>query len=409
MTVNPTIAPLPVRLSYIGCWYKNDMYSHNCSKMVDSLRQCGMEVEVITSNCRCFKSAQKFTISQDDLINTNCAAIAIPHAPRNPGKSQGTLKRLAVKTLRLDIPLAVLRGFLYYKRARRTNIIHFDQVLEAFGCIPFFVLVALADRAGKKVVVTVHEIDPFQREHKNLNHFYNKCSEVLVYSEDMKQQIVALGVDPEKIKVIRYGSVISELLPVERTKYIYFGGHNIRRGKGYEELLRALAILKAKGTPILLTIYVGHGCNGVSEAHEAADRVGVSDMIEWREFYSGNELAEVYQRSKACLIPFTGGSARHPLSCAMVNATPVIATRAVDIPEYLGDLGIYVDGTAESIATAITEAETGEIDLDSIGRQLRAKAMAELDCQKIAERLSGMYTEISVRQTYSRSDPQSAA
>jgi hypothetical protein len=33
----------------------------------------------------------------------------------------------------------------------------------------------------------------------------------------------------------------------------------------------------------------------------------------------------------------------------MVNATPVIATRAVDIPEYLGELGIYVDGTAESI------------------------------------------------------------
>jgi hypothetical protein len=21
---------VPVRLAYIGCWYKNDMYSHNC-------------------------------------------------------------------------------------------------------------------------------------------------------------------------------------------------------------------------------------------------------------------------------------------------------------------------------------------------------------------------------------------
>lgn len=384
----------PVSLSYIGCWYKNDMYSHNCSKMVDSLRQCGMQVDVITSNCRCLTSAQKFTISKDELINTNCAAIAIPHAPRFPGKGQGMLKYLAVKWLRIDLPLATLRGFLYYKRARRANIIHFDQVLEAFGCIPFFVLVALADLFGKKVVVTVHEIDPFQRDHQGLNRMYNKCAEVLVYSEDMKQQIVALGVAPEKIKIIRYGAVIPELMPVERTKYIYFGGHNIRRGKGYEELLRALAILRSRGTPIPLTLYVGHGCNGVDEAHEAADRAGVSDMIEWREFYSGNELAEVYQRSKACIIPFTGGSARHPVSCAMVNATPVIATRVVDIPEYLGDLGIYVDGSGESIAEAIMRIETGQVDVRAIGGQLRAKAIAELDCLKIAEELSGMYSQI---------------
>ncbi len=386
----------PVSLSYIGCWYKNDMYSHNCSKMVDSLRQCGMQVDVVTSNCRCFSSAQKFAITEDELINTNCAAIAIPHAPRYPGKGQGTLKYLAAKYLRLDLPLATLRGFLYYKRARSANVIHFDQVLEAFGCIPFFILVALADVFHKKVVVTVHEIDPFQREHLGLNRLYNKCAEVLVYSEDMKRQLVSLGVNPEKIKTIRYGAVILELKSVERTKYIYFGGHNIRRGKGYEELLKALAILKTKEIRMPLTIYVGHGCNGLLEARDAADRAGVADMIEWREFYSGDELAEVYQRSKACIIPYTGGSARHPVSCAMVNATPVIATRAVDIPEYLGELGVYVDGSAESIADAIVRIEEGSLDIGSLGSQLRAKAIAELDNQKIAHELSGMYSKISV-------------
>lgn len=386
---------VPIKLSYIGCWYKNDMYSHNCSKMVDSLRQCGMQVDVVTSNCRCFSSAQRFVITEEELINTKCEAIAVPHAPKNPGKGQGTLKYLAVKGLRLDLPLATLRGLLYYNRARRANVIHFDQVLEAFGCIPFFIVVALADVFDRKVVVTVHEVDPFQREHKWLNRLYNKCAEVLVYSEDMKQQIVSLGVRPEKIKTIRYGAMIPQLMPGDRTKYVYFGGHNIRRGKGYEELLQALAILKARGVGIPLTIYVGHGCNGIEEAREAATRAGVSDMIEWREFYSGNELAEVYQRSKVCIIPFTGGSARHPVSCAMVNATPVIATRAVDIPEYLGDLGIYVDGSAASIAEAILRVESGAVDLASLGGQLRKKAIAELDCQKIAEELSSMYSQIS--------------
>jgi glycosyltransferase involved in cell wall biosynthesis len=353
-----------------------------------------MEVDVVTSNCRCFSSAQKFSVAKDELINGNCSLVAIPHAPREPGKKYGTLKYLAVKVLRLDLLLATVRGFLYYKRARRADVIHFDQVLEAFGCIPLFIVITLASLFGKRVVVTVHEIDPFQREHKWLNRMYNQCAEVFVFSDNMKKQVLALGASTENIKVIRYGAVIPDLVPTDRTQYLYFGGHFILRGKGYIELLEALALLKSKGLKVPLVIYVGYGCNGLAEAKELAIRKNVADMIQWQDFYSGEELAKVYQRSKACIIPFTGGSARHPLTCAMVNATPVIATRAADIPEYLGDLGIYVEGSAASIADAISEIESGRRTLGELGGKLRAKALVELDYSKIADELSREYSRI---------------
>src|SRR5579863_1575094 len=385
---------VPVRLAYVGCWYKNDMYSHNCSNLVDSLRSTGMTVDVITSNCRCFSSAQKFSIAKEELINGQCSPIAIPHAPRTPGKKHGLLKYWAVKILRLDLLSSTVRGFLFYNRARHADVIHFDQVLEAFGCIPLFILISLASCSGKKVVTTVHEIDPFQVRHKTFNRLYNECAEVLVYSENMKQQLIALGADADKIKVIRYGARIPELMSRERKPYIYFGGHNITRGKGFAELLDALVILKSRGPSIQLVIYVGYGCNGLEEAKQQAIRKNVADMIQWRDFYSADELADVYQRSKACIIPFTGGSARHPLTSAMVNATPVIATRAVDIPEYLGELGIYMDGSARSIADAITEVEAGSRDLRVLGEKLRARALAELDYSKIAQNLSGEYSRI---------------
>ncbi len=385
---------MPVQLAYIGCWYKNDMYSHNCSNLVDSLRGAGMTVDVITSNCRCFSSAQKFSIAKEELINGQCSPIAIPHAPRTPGKKHGLLKYWAVKILRLDLLSSTVRGFLFYNRARHADVIHFDQVLEAFGCIPLFILISLASRSGKKVVTTVHEIDPFQVRHKKFNRLYNKCAEVLAYSENMRQQLVALGADADKIKVIRYGARIPELVSRERNQYIYFGGHNIARGKGFAELLDALAILKSRRLAVHVVIYVGYGCNGLEEAKQQAIRKNVADMIQWQDFYSADELADVYQRSKACIIPFTGGSARHPLTSAMVNATPVIATRAVDIPEYLGDLGIYMDGSAISIADAITEVESGSRDLKVLGEKLRARALAELDYSKIAQDLSGEYSRI---------------
>jgi glycosyltransferase involved in cell wall biosynthesis len=118
-------------------------------------------------------------------------------------------------------------------------------------------------------------------------------------------------------------------------------------------------------------------------------------MIEWQDFYSGAELAAVYQRSKLASFHFSGGSARHPLTCAMVNATPVIASRAVDIPEYLGELGIYIDGSAASIVDAVTQVESGQHDLPVLGQRLRAKGLAELDYQKIAQSLSQEYLLIS--------------
>jgi len=385
---------VPVQLAYIGCWYKNDMYSHNCSNLVDSLRGAGMTVNVITSNCRCFSSAQRFSISKEELINRECSPIAIPHAPRTPGKKRGLLKYWAVKILRLDLLLATMRGFLYYRRARPADVIHFDQVLEAFGCIPLFILIYLASRSGKKVVASVHEIDPLQLRHRKFNRLYNKCAEVLVYSENMKRQIVTLGVAAEKIKVIRYGAHIPELRRTDRQHYIYFGGHNITHGKGYSELLDALATLKSINCNISLIIYVGYGCNGLDEAKRLAVRKGVSDMIQWQDFYSADELARVYQRSKACIVPFSAGSARHPLTSAMVNATPVIATGAVDIPEYLGNLGIYVDGSAASIADAITEIESGRRDLPGLGASLRARALSEFDYSKIAQDLSEEYSRI---------------
>lgn len=391
---NQTDQTTQVQLAYIGCWYKNDMYSHNCSNLVDSLRAAGTKVDVITSNCRCFSSAQKFSISKDELINEQCSPVAIPHAPRTPGKKHGLLKYWAVKILRLDLILATARGFLYYRRARQADVIHFDQVLEAFGCIPLFVLIYLARRSGKRLVVTVHEIDPFQLRHRRWNRLYNACAEVLVYSENMKKQIVELGVAAENIKVIRYGAKTPTLSQSDRKQYIYFGGHNILHGKGYPELLDALALLKSRHIKISLVIYVGYGCNGLEQAKQLAVRKNVSDMIEWQDFYSAEDLAKVYQRSKACIIPFTGGSARHPLTSALMNATPVIATRAVDIPEYLGDLGIYVDGSAESIADAIAEIETGARDIMSLGLRLRAKALNELDYNKIAHDMSAEYSRI---------------
>lgn len=380
------------RIAYIGCWFDKDMYAHNCRDMVDALRGCGLDVNVVTSNCRCYSTAQRFDIAADELINGNCRKIKIPHAPSNPGKKKhGIFKYLIVKVFRLDIWLAILRGFLYYRRSSDADVIHYDQVLEAFGSIPLFVLSLLTSLGRKRLVVTVHEIDPFQREHMWVNRLYGRCTQILVYSENMKESIVSLGIDSARIRVTKYGTRVMAFRPKVRSGYIYFGGHFILNGKGFPQLLGALQILKARGLSVRFVIYVGNGCNGLEEAREMAIRARVEDMIQWSEFVSGPELANAYQSSKACVVPYTKGSSRHPVTSAMANATAVIATRCADIPEYLGPLGIYIKGSSESIADAICDIEKGKVDIAQVGIALQKKAMEELDFTRIAEELSIVY------------------
>lgn len=378
-------------VAFIGCWFNGDMYSHSCSNLVDSLRSQDVKINVVTSNCRCYSSSTKFDISVDQLINSNCSAVKIPHAPPNPGLKHGRFKQMVVKGLRLDIWLAAARGFLYYKKAGKSEVVHFDQVLEAFGCIPVYVLSFLTAFNKKRLFVTIHEIDPFQKEHPWINRFYKRVERVLVFSEDMKKQIEGLGVDPKKIFVTRYGAVIPPLSGRKRTRYIYFGGHHILSGKGIEPLIGALKILKAKGTRIDLLLYYGYGCVGMEKSRALAEQAGVNDMIEWSEYLGGTDLSVAYQASKACIVPYTSGSARHPLTNAMVNATPVIGTNKVDIPEYVGPYGITIDGSAESIANAIMDVENGAVDLEGLGRKLREKAIDELAMDRVAANVRELY------------------
>ena len=76
----------------------------------------------------------------------------------------------------------------------------------------------------------------------------------------------------------------------------------------------------------------------------------------------------------------------------MANATPVIATRAVDIPESLGELGIYVDGSGRAIADANSSVESRSCDPEALGKKLRERAICDLDIQRIALDIGGRYS-----------------
>jgi glycosyltransferase involved in cell wall biosynthesis len=351
---------------------------------------------MVTSNCNCFSSSRKFSIARDELLNSNCEIVKLPFAAATPSRAYGRLKYYLVRGLRLNYFLEIARGFSFFFRTGGCSITHFDQVLRSFGILSFLTLLFLSRACNRKVIVTVHEMDPLQEKWVRLNRFYNKADRVIVFSEDMKAVLCRSGVDEEKIEIIPYGVPIDPLRGFPRDRFIYFGGHKLLKGKGFDTLLQSLKILEARGKKVQVVIYVGEGCIGLEEGKKMAAGLGLDDAVQWSDFLFGPRLAEAYQRSLGCLIPFTGGAGRYPATCAMANATPVVATRKAGLPEYLGELGIYIrEDSPEELADAMILLQENPGLVASRGEQLKKRAEERFSYEVIAPKILRIYREVS--------------
>lgn len=381
----------------IGCWYKYDIYSHHLNSIINALnKKNDISLKLVTSNCNCFSSSQRYSISKDELLNEYCKSIKIPYAPINPTKKYGLLKYYIVKYTKLNFFLETFRGIAFFNKTKNCNIVHFDQVLRSFGVLSFLILLLLSKFFRKKMVVTVHELDPLQEKYNSLNRYYNKADKIIVFSDDFKNELINSGIKGERIEVVPFSVSLQPLTITVREQFIYFGGHKLLKGKGFDTLLNALKILRDNKINIKVLVYVGEGCIGLEEGKKMASDMGLDKFIIWSEFLYGSKLAYEYQKSIGCLIPYTSGSGRYPATCAMANATPVIATRKASLPEYLGELGIYIkENSSDELANEMINLIENPDFVNSLGLKLRKRAEELFSADIVANKILKVYNEVS--------------
>lgn len=387
-----------MNLCFIGCLYKDDIYAHHCYGLATALEKIAeSKIKAVTSNCSCFSSSQTFGCTQDELLSVDCDPVKIPYVPPDPSMKYGKIKYFIAKFGKLHLFFEIARGAQFFLKTKKCDLIHFDQVLKAFGFLSLFTLLALSRNRNQKMVVTVHELDPIQLKYKRLNRCYNTCARIIVHSEDFKDELLALGIEGKKIEIVHQGVQIGPLRDLKREQLIYFGGHKLLKGKGFDTLLDALEIVVPKKKKLRLVIYTGEGCIGLDEGKKRVLQKGLSHFVTWSEFLKGDKLADAFQKSLACIIPYTGGSGIYPAINAIANATPVIATRKASIPEYIGDLGIYIDqDNSDQLAEAIVDLMDQEGLVSSLGQKLRNMAKQRYSWEKTAEKVLGIYKNIGI-------------
>ena len=161
-----------MNIKILSCWFKTS-YGTYTNGLRRGLERRGSGVGIIASNCGCgdpMEVERRFMDGRYELVE-------FPNVPY--WKMSSPARQLVTDGA---------RQVVYRERARRyrqhegaADVVHFQQILNAFGSLPLFKWLATPSFAAR--VVTVHELDPYQLAHPKLSANYNRADAVIVHTE----------------------------------------------------------------------------------------------------------------------------------------------------------------------------------------------------------------------------------
>ncbi len=238
------------------------------------------------------------------------------------------------------------RGMLWLLRRRRTV----DAVVDVQNGIPFFTRAV----TRRPVTVLIHHVHREQWpvvypglmgkvgwwvERWFAPHLYRRCRYVVV-SEATREELALLGVDEERITVVRNGTDPETVLDLPKTPdpSMCVVGRLVPH-KRIEQAIEAVADLGPRLPGLTLTV-VGSGW-WEDHLREHVERLGVADRVHFTGFVGEYRKHEVYRRSWVMALPSLKEGWGLVVGEAAMHETPTVAYRSAG-------------GTRESIVDGVT-------------------------------------------------------
>jgi len=309
--------------------------------------------------------------------------------------------------------LLPIRGKRYASMSKNAEVVHFQQILNAYGSQVVFSWLQQPSNARR--IVTIHELDVDQLKNPKRNELYNLADGIIVHCEEMKQHLIRLGVQQERIHIVLHGTSIPAPLPDNsREGIVFYGGHKLMSGKGIDALFKAWSIIQQKNGGSYAspedprTLRNRHP----EEALRLAAQHGIADKIVWLNQIPEEESVRLYQRSLLCVLPYTGSFAGYAASLAAACQLPIVCTRKAGLPDHLGETAVWVDeNSPEPLAERIIELLNNEPQRRQLGSQLLKRAESFLQWDVIADQTLKIYEDTILKKTgqhLDESDPVTA-
>jgi glycosyltransferase involved in cell wall biosynthesis len=373
-----------MKITIIGCPFRTTYGRYIASLRSHLQRSTGSPVQWVASNCDCgdpIEVARQFQVPDCDYFEMHTFA----YSP--VGNSVKRAIRDPIRRATNHLHAARFAGL-----SPKADVIHLQQTLAAYGSAITFDFLRRRSNAAR--VITLHELDPEQTDFPELNRTYNLADALVVHDSWMKEKLTSFGVAADLVHVVCYGTDLTECKNEARDGIVFYGGHNLNKGKGLDVILQAYRHLKNRsGVKVPgLRIHGHYGMATPPDALELAKKARVADDVEWLNELSMEEIAQLYRRSEVCVLPYRGSFGGLPAGIAAANRLPIIATRFAGIPDHIGDLGIWIGGDDPvELADRITQVVTNEAMRQDYGTRLRKHAERYLGWDTVARETLNIY------------------
>jgi glycosyltransferase involved in cell wall biosynthesis len=376
-----------MQITSICCPFKTSFGSYGASLKAAIEKKTGNTLQWVASNCGCgtaMATNRQFLTDQCDYFEMLVPGDFVST------KAWKRQLRAAARTV-----FSYFRAKRYAKLSKNANVVHFQQVLEAYGAKAVFNWLKQPSNATR--IVTVHELDPDQLEAPERNKIYNRADGIIVHCEEMRKDLIRLNVQEEKIHLVLYGTKIPASLPDNpREGIVFYGGYFLTHNKGLDSLVKAMSIILRRmgANAPRLKIHGYYGPNLREQAIRLAEEHGVANKIVWLDYLSDEDTIQLYQHSQVCVLPYTGSFAGRAASIAAACQLPVVCTRKAGLPDHLGDSGVWVEeNNPEQLAERTIELLSNDRLRQEIGGRLLKRAKEFLSWDVIADQTLRIYEE----------------
>jgi glycosyltransferase involved in cell wall biosynthesis len=220
---------------------------------------------------------------------------------------------------------------------------------------------------------------------------------LVVLGEGWKAFFESIGVPRHRIVVLPNPVVLPDIVPARalkgKVRFVYFG--LLSRRKGVFDLVEAVAKLSPACRARAEFVLAGNG--GVSQLREHANKLGVRDVIEIREWVDPAERDRLLAEASAFVLPSHTEGLPMSLLEAMAWGLPPICTPVGSIPEYVvnGANGLLIEPGDVSQLTAVIEKMVSQ-DEDRVHMGRLARATVEPLCVKeYSDRMCAVYRSVA--------------
>ena len=231
-------------------------------------------------------------------------------------------------------------------------------------------------------VLTVHDLifEEYPEHHTRLNRlflrtamplFVKAADAIIAVSQQTRRDLIArYQTPPEKIHVIYEGldphfqPASQDAIATMRQQYNLQHPYLLMVGtldprKNHATAFRALARIKAAGSPLQLVVVGGKGWL-FEPVRALVDELGLMDDVIFAGYVPDKDLPMLYSGADCLLLPSLYEGFGFPVLEAMACGTPVICSNTSSLPEVAGDVALQVSphddaGLAAAIQRVLSE------------------------------------------------------